>query len=215
MSRNASLLGWAQAVLLGAAMAAFGATSAQAVSIPLDCFTNNLVGDCAIAEAQITLEVTDLGGGSVDVTIANAGADALSIANVYFDGAILSGITAINDDPNDVVFALGGAPVVLPGGNSLSPPFSVDFLVSAANPAPFRGINPGESLSLTLAIADGFDFADVVAALGSGDLRIGMHAIAFGSGGSESLVTIPEPGSLLLIGAGLLGLARYGSRRAL
>jgi hypothetical protein len=204
----------ALALLSGAALVAFGSTAAQAVSIPLDCFTNNSVSDCAIAEAQISLEVTDLGGGSLDVTIAAAGSDALSIANVYFDGDILTGITSINDDPTDVEFALGGAPSVLPGGETLSPPFSVDFYVSAADPAPFRGVNPGESLSLTLSIAPGFDFDDVVAALNSGDLRIGMHVIAFESGGSESLVTVPEPGTLLLLGAALLGLTGFGSRRA-
>jgi hypothetical protein len=55
-------------------------------------------------------------------------------------------------------------------------------------------------------------FADVISDLNSGDLRIGLHVQAIGTDGeSDSFITggvtrVPEAGTLLLLGAGLLGL---------
>ena len=66
-------------------------------------------------------------------------------------------------------------------------------------------------IDFTLQGGQGID--DVVAELTNGDLRIGIHVIAFDSGGSESFINvpIPEPGTALLVATGLLALA--ASRR--
>jgi len=186
------------------------AVDSQAVSFGLDCISNNNPVDCLIGESNLAVDVTDAGGGNVDITVSASGGDALSVANVYFDGDVLSGIVAIGDSPPDVDFEEGGAPPDLPAGNTVG--FSADFSASAEPPAPTSGVNPGESVTFTVSIAPGFDFGDVIDAMNSLDLRVGVHVIAFESGGSESLVTVPEPGTLLLLAAGLAGLVGFGRR---
>jgi hypothetical protein len=47
--------------------------------------------------------------------------------------------------------------------------------------------------------------------LASGELRIGVHVQGFASGGSESLVNVPEPGTGVLLGLSLIGV--IGQRR--
>ncbi len=59
----------------------------------------------------------------------------------------------------------------------------------------------------------GMTVADVLQDLADGTLRIGIHVQGYASGGSESLVNVPELGTGPLVGLGtaLLGVMR--SRR--
>ena len=74
-------------------------------------------------------------------------------------------------------------------------------------------MNPDESLGMIFALADGLTYDNVISALTTGDLRIGLHAIAFQSGGGGSFVNnqtpAPIPPSVVLLGSGLFGLALY------
>ena len=56
--------------------------------------------------------------------------------------------------------------------------------------------------------------ADVLDELASGELRIGIHVIAFASGGSESFINVPEPGATTLLAVALAGLAAAARRRS-
>mgnify|MGYP000926007260 CR=1 FL=1 len=53
----------------------------------------------------------------------------------------------------------------------------------------------------------GNSISDLIAAMNSGSLRVGMHVIAFANGESESFVT-PAPGSVALLGLAGLTIGR-------
>ena len=76
------------------------------------------------------------------------------------------------------------------------------------------GVNPGESLGILFDLQPGSAFGDVLAQLVSGELRIGIHVQGFASGGSESMVNVPEPGTGVLLGLGLVFMLAPRRRKA-
>lgn len=115
----------------------------------------------------------------------------------------------------------------LPGGNSLDSKFQETLSFEPNSPTQPNGVNPGESLGIVFDIKDG-DFEGLINALSKKDLRLGMHVQGFASGGSESFllneirsyvapsgipfVATPEPGTMVLLGFGLIGLAFFGRK---
>jgi len=194
--------------------------AAEAVAIPIgfSCITGNLAGDCAIGEAQLSVDVTDLGGGQVLFLFSNAGPSSSSITDVYFDDGTLLGIAGLIDADDDALgafgdsgvdFSPGASPPDLPGGNTIGFEVTAGFLADSDAPAQPSGVNPLESLGIVFDLQGGGTFADIVDELTSGELRIGIHVQGFATGGSESFVNVPvpEPGSALLLAIGLSGLA--------
>jgi hypothetical protein len=192
------------------AVSALAAAPAGAVTIGFDCLTQNNPVDCGIGESQLSVELIDLGGGSVRFHFRNAGPLASVISEIYFDDGSLLALAAVIDGPG-VDFTQDANPPNLPGGQEAVPPFQVTegFLAEAVPSPAQNGAGPGEWVKVDFTLQGGQDFDDVVADLTSGDLRIGIHVIGFASGGSESFVNppIPEPGTALLLGAGLALLA--------
>lgn len=186
--------------------------------------TNNNAGDAAIGEAQLFVELFDLGT-QVNFAFTNTGPEASSITDVYFDDGSLLGIASIINTPTLVEFSQLATPANLPGGNTAIPPFETTAGFSADSDPPVQplGVNPGESLGIIFDLQGGSTFADVLDDLASGELRIGIHVQGFASTGSEAFVNngivdgdgdpngkIPAPGALVLcsIGAGCLGWLR-------
>jgi len=195
------------------------ASYSQAATYGFDCITHNIAGDCAVGEAQLTVDVTDAGGNQVLFTFNNAGPAASSIADILFDDGTTPSLLAIadidNTDPG-VSFSVSSAPPVLPGGNNATPPFNPTSGLTADSDPPVQplGVNPGESVGILFDLQAGAGFADVLADIGDGDLRIGIHVQGFDTGGSESFVNfVPVPAAVWLFGSGLLGLVAIARRR--
>lgn len=197
----------------GAAFLALLLLSAPARALPVlsfSCLTGNLAGDCAIGEAQLTVEPKDIGGGVVEFHFRNSGPLASSISEVYFDDGSLLALSSVIDGPG-VDFEPDASPPDLPGGQNAIPPFNVTagFLAQAVPSPAMNGVGPSQWVKIQFTLQGGQTFADVLDDLTDGSLRVGIHVIGFSSGGSESFINhpVPEPGTALLLGSGLALLA--------
>jgi hypothetical protein len=190
-------------------------SATQAASLGSDCITHNLAADCAIGEAQITLNVLDAGGGQVLFHLENAGPETATVASIYFDDSNghLDGIAELIGSVG-VTFS----PKKLPGGNGNPLRFDTDFRAAAKSSPSKNGVGAGEWLDILFDLNSGSSFADVIADLTSGDmidadLRVGVHVIGYTSEGSESFVATPEPRTAVLVALGLVGLGVARARR--
>ena len=193
--------------------------SAPALAGPTYSFINissNNVLDAAIGEAQLTVNVTDGGSGNALFTFGNSGPQACSITDIYFDdGATLTSIQQIQYPTSGVSFSVGATPGNLPAGSSIPSAFVADLSLDSDSPTSHNGINPGEALGVLVGLQPSINLDDVMTAIDTGSLRIGIHVQAFDSEGSESFITapaspVPVPGAytLSMIGAGLTFLLR-------
>ena len=193
------------------------AAGAAAAPLRFDlCVSANDAGNCAAGSAQLGATVDALGGSQIVFTFTNTGAAALSITDIYFDDAgSLLGIAAIANG-SGVSFSDGASPGNLPAGNGATPAFVATFGADSNAPVQPNGVNPGETVAITFNLQSGTSFQDVLAELADGRLRVGLHVQGFANGGSESFVNtpLPEPSTLALLAAALIGLARVGRRRA-
>jgi hypothetical protein len=194
------------------------APDALATGIGFGCVTRNHLDDCAIAEAQLALEVFDAGAGQVRIELANAGPESVVVTRIALDGSAVTGIAGLVALAGEVAFATVDPAQNFPGGQSVQPAFVADLEAAAVAPPTRNGIGAGEALAAVLVLAPGVDFADFLGALASGELRIGLRAQGFASRGSEGLVNLPpvhapEPASALLLAAGAVAL-QLGRRRS-
>ncbi|SCY18641.1 PEP-CTERM sorting domain-containing protein [Nitrosospira sp. Nsp13] len=178
--------------------------------------THSNAGAEADGEANLNVEVIDLGGSQVRFTFTNTSTS--SLADVYFDDGTLLGIASISSS-SGVSFSQGATPLNLPGGNTVSPAFvtTAGFLADSDAPVSPNGVTQGEWLSIDFNLTAGQTYSNVISALalpnngGDGDLRIGVHVQGFAAGGNESFINIaspiPEPEiyAMLMAGLGLMG----------
>ncbi|NOQ14583.1 MAG: PEP-CTERM sorting domain-containing protein [Methyloprofundus sp.] len=197
--------------------------------------TGNNTGDADIGEAQMFVDIYDMGSGlgladnQVYFDFRNTGPEASSITQIFFDDGTLLGISELSESTGvsyieDEVPIRGG----LPGGNTVS--FSADFNVDPSSPVQPNGINPGESLGILFDLINDKTLQDTLKALDPGitdpqsdqSLRIGFHVQGYDSEGSESFVNnpppiivvpaAPEPNALALLGLGIAIMSFTGMR---
>lgn len=204
-----------------------GSTASAGMVFGFGAITNNSIGNPAIAEAQMTVEVFDAGLWT-EFKFRNAGPLASFISDIYFDDGSLVELLELQDsDDTEPVdpFALGDpdvdfSPLLpnggnvpnLPAGENANPDFIATEGFAADNdPGAANGVHPGEWLSIFFTRQGGQSTNDVLNELASGALRIGIHVQGIdGPNGesSESLVNnpepIPAPGAFVL---GLLGVS--------
>jgi hypothetical protein len=179
-------------------------------------------GDCQTGVDQFKLLVEDFTP-YVSFSFINNGPLASVMAEVYFyenNSGLLDFTQFIIDNNFNVTFSNPASPSDLPG----IPPavMTAAFSAGADNPAPINGVGPGEAFGIRILLDGASTYNDVIAALNlgggyptfpAGAMLVGVHGtgLASANGGSCSFVTAPIPGSLLLLGSGILGLV--GLRR--
>jgi len=183
---------------------------------PIKIFTNN---DGYFNRADIKLSVEVSGSADqVDFAFYNKSLIDSSIARIYFDDSSLLNIASITEGPG-TSFSWSATPRNLPGGKLLEPDFvaTVGLSVGSKPPRPHNGINatggaePLEWLRITFDLTEDGTLATVIDELNSGVLRIGVHLIGLPDGSSESVITVPEPTTMALLGLGALSLLRKRS----
>lgn len=196
------LLSAAAATLLPAAWASAGPVF-NFYRISTDCLED--VG------GQLSVEVNDASSGKVDFLFRNDVGIASSITDVYFDDGTLLGIAEITASAG-VSFAQGASPGNLSGGNNISPAFvtTAGFSADSDPPVEHNGVDAlAEWLTIQFTLIDGKTYAQTLAAIADGSLRIGLHVQAIGEClDSDSYVNrtvVPLPA------AAWMGLALLGS----
>ncbi len=179
-------------LLVGSVAGLLVASGASAITLGVQAITSNGVASVAQAEAGIAIDVTQISGGA-RFTFSASGPDYFSLKNLYWDNAsgVLGIITGLTSSGAGVNYSVKSSPGNFAAGNPIS--FDEDFEVRANNPAPSNGVNPGEWLGVDFTLVGGATFADLISDLTDGSVRIGIHAIAFANGKSESLVHTPPP----------------------
>jgi hypothetical protein len=220
LTKNALLSGLALCLLL-----LTGQT--QAYTLDFSCILSDddpYTDDCQIAEDQLSVEITLVDNvtdpDQVILTIYNTGTEQMTVDAVYLDdgGVLFETPIAIEDlaySNTGISFDVPAVPGELPGATNVGFESTIGLTTDADVPAPDLGINPGEWLEVTLDLLSTASLDDVVAAIASGDLVIGVTTINFVDGGSESLVTnpVPVPAAVWLFGSALLGLVGVARRK--
>jgi hypothetical protein len=195
---------------------AAAALAAHGELFSFSAITANDMNGCAqsTGESQLYMDVTSLGTGQASLVFTNAGPEASAISGIYFDfiPELSLSLATINNGYGVDFQTSPVKPKNLPGGQDLDPVFICDLSVGAKGPGPLKGINPYESLELIMNYDASYD---LLSALGSEYLRVGLHAQSFSGGYSESFINvlsdphgIPEPGTIPLLLAGGLILRR-------
>jgi hypothetical protein len=208
--------------LLAAAAVSLVPQEATASEFSFDCITNKNATNCGILENQlaVTIGLNATKSSMVDFLFTNSGPAASSITGVYFDDpSALLGPPGIISSSSGVSFDKGCTPPKLPGGNPYG--FTTSYCADSNAPTKPKGVNPTEWLRLSYALQGVYTLDDVLDAIAEGTFQVGIQVQGFKNGRGESgildvtpnVTPVPEPGTLLLFGAGALAAGAARRRR--
>jgi MYXO-CTERM domain-containing protein len=208
----------------------FASSAASAITMRFGGVSMSNESNSSTGEQQLTLDVFDSTGGErdygsfVSFLIQNTGSATSTVTQVLFDdffvnegpfrsSPVLGGVNFVENGPG-VSFLQTFSGAGLPGSEN----WTTDYEFTAGTPARSipEGIDPGEFLLIEFQLAEGMTFQDMLDALATEDLRIGLIA-KFGDGEFESFSTdpstVPLPGGALLALGGLGAVASRRNRR--
>jgi hypothetical protein len=185
-----------------------------------------LTGQCpdpAVGRSQFFLDI--LNGsqpGQVIFQFRNIGATPSSITGIFFEDRGKEGYTgtqvlaslAVSAPGEGTLFSQPDTTLHLTGGNILARTFQSSKPFTLVADSPGEGINPGETLDVTANLQPNKAALDVLNAVQSGQVRVGLTAEGFASGAASSFINtnicIPAPGAILLVA---IGTVVFGSLR--
>ena len=187
-----------------------GTATQASINIDFSRITSNSSTNVA---GQFTATVSNPTVNTVEFLFRNTAVVQSSISEIYFDvdNVFAGAATLVQVGTN---FSTGGAnPSNLPAGNTINPAFVANVVFSAdAVGNPSVGIDQStDSLVMRFTFASGVTYQQVVNAISSGDLRLGLHVRSIGGNGqSDSFVNVvPTPASIAVLGfAGIAGARR-------
>jgi hypothetical protein len=199
-----------------AVLAAFVAvpSTASAASFDFSCFSLNSATDCAILEAQMSVEITlSTEGDRLNFKFFNSGPDASYIDGLYFSDpppSLLGGDPKFAYSNSGISFGVPCSPGDLPNN------WGATYCADANSPkAADNGVHPTEWVQVSYLLQSPATLATVLAGIDAGTFDIGIKVQGFDGGGSEwgTVNKVPEPGTLALLASGL-SLAALRRRRA-
>lgn len=195
-----------QAVILVAIMA----TQSLAVTYGFSPLAN----DFSQAEF-LSLDVADAGNGKASFMFTNAEAAVSNITSILWDFSELDGnlkYPSWTSHPYASFEEMKKVNAHPWGLNNVSG-FGADYGLNREKKGGVNnGLNGGEWLNVVWALS-GITFDQLITALNSNDLMIGIHVQSVGPGGEESFGAVsaptPIPGAVWLLGSGIIGLVGF------
>src|SRR5688572_6836951 len=179
-----------KALAASVALALFGGNAVAQTTLSFRCINGESDVVCETGATQLVVDVT-LVNSDACFSFRNAGPDPSSIARIYFDddSGILSNAVIVNGPGVLIADVRTPGPLNLPGGNTVD--FEATSRYVAVQPPPHNGVNPGEHTRICFDVPAGTTIRDLRLLLASGEIRIGMHVIAFENSESGSFINDP------------------------